>query len=972
MLNGLNQRAVRAIGPIGLAIACAGAIAGGPVNVDPTKIGGDFIAGSGIPGDNFMVDSDGDVAVYLKIRGRDSGQALAINGDTYVVRDGPATSNPGASWWSFDFQFTPSAADTIGGMNYILTLDVDTDPSDDEDFITLTNPMFDADADPLNSWDDTDGYFVNGAPIFSDPGIDYVYSQSWRPNFGFLFGAIPGPGRYTIRWSVRAPGDPSGEPLASVQAHALVVPAATPALTLDAQDACLDMSENTLVVEVNLSNAMSAIVGGQFFLEYDESVLDFVSAVPGDAPFTQELFESVNEGTGEINYAVNIPIAGTGTSNATTMARLTFDLLGETCSTSELVSFRTNVPPTRITQEGGADIQPTLVALGPVTNDNTAPMITAPEDITTNADAGLCGSATLDYVEPFDFPVSLCATQTPECWYVDRYAPAAFESAYFDGDNRLRHGISSADSAANRPPAYSSTFYNTQGRKHDVNIPEGRTYSIDLYIPSGWATDVRRADLWGTGFDSTNAISSYPILGFSSNDPADELNPSPASPTPRFRCWDSVIGWVDLGLPSGFSYDRWWTLEIEVAGAAIQYRVVDDTDAVVMTAQVPSYGTVRTGNIIVQAYNFGETYDVYWDNVVLGPQGPEATDNCSSVTVSFERSDNAALTLEDPFPSGTTMVTWTATDACGNSASDVQLVTVNGGVNTLDVSIELQAMVDPGPFDRCVTFELIPTGGGSPVLVSEVFTFSGGLASASIDIPCGDYECITAQDTLHSLRMTDNDHFGILGSIYVADFTSAGDDDALPGGNLNNDDYIDILDFGVFIGQYGDFLSVDTDCSTPAPHSDITGDGEVGTGDFTFIQINFLDFHELRCDGSLLIDPYDHGVAGMEALNDDAGRGPLTSVTVDQLHAMGMGKLASADLNADGVLDEGDMVAFLLGARPAHLADVNDDGVVNRLDLAIAMQHIAAGEPRGDVNRDGRIDQEDIAFITAIIGTPAR
>ena len=51
-----------------------------------------------------------------------------------------------------------------------------------------------------------------------------------------------------------------------------------------------------------------------------------------------------------------------------------------------------------------------------------------------------------------------------------------------------------------------------------------------------------------------------------------------------------------------------------------------------------------------------------------------ATDNCGA-TVSGVRSD--ALALSAPYPKGVTTITWTATDAAGNSASCVQTITVN-------------------------------------------------------------------------------------------------------------------------------------------------------------------------------------------------------------------------------------------------------------------------------------------------------
>ena len=55
-----------------------------------------------------------------------------------------------------------------------------------------------------------------------------------------------------------------------------------------------------------------------------------------------------------------------------------------------------------------------------------------------------------------------------------------------------------------------------------------------------------------------------------------------------------------------------------------------------------------------------------------------ALDNCSgSVPVTAERSDGKALTA--PYPLGTTTVTWTAADECGNTAVAETVVTVVGG-----------------------------------------------------------------------------------------------------------------------------------------------------------------------------------------------------------------------------------------------------------------------------------------------------
>lgn len=197
----------------------------------------------------------------------------------------------------------------------------------------------------------------------------------------------------------------------------------------------------------------------------------------------------------------------------------------------------------------------------------------------------------------FDSDPVLSDTQSAGSWYTDRYAPAAFESVAFDGDNRLKHAISEDDSEANRPASYSGAFYNTQGRKYD--IPGATSLSVDLYIPQAWeTTGSRMAGIWGTAVDASDAISAYPVIEFYSN-----------GQNGLFHVWDSQSGWIDLGLPTGFAYDDWYTLEISLSANAFNFAVNDlayaDTDA---------GGSLEFSNAILQGYNSGQSFDIYWDN----------------------------------------------------------------------------------------------------------------------------------------------------------------------------------------------------------------------------------------------------------------------------------------------------------------------------------------------------------------------
>jgi hypothetical protein len=337
---------------------------------------------------------------------------------------------------------------------------------------------------------------------------------------------------------------------------------------------------------------------------------------------------------------------------------------------------------------------------------------------------------------------------------------------------------------------------------------------------------------------------------------------------------------------------------------------------------------------------------------------PAATsiDNCTaSPVISVSRSDG--LSLGARFPTGPTTVTWTATDSCGNSTSCNQLVTVNA-LNTVTATVELSPTVASGPFTRCISFGL-PSAGCS-TFVDVPMTFNGGTATASFDVPCGVYSCLTARDKRHTLRSTANtgDGFSISGSQYIADFTGA--DHWLVGGNLNDDSVIDILDFGAFVGQYNaNYGTGDTTCSTPFPQADISGNGIVFTDDFTFIQINFLKVSDADCCGGLR----------------PAG---IPSIPVAKLIKMGHPEMAAADLNHDGWVDEADMALFASN-NISHCGspDFNCDGDVGTdADIESFFSCLAGNCPSApctssaDFNGDGDVgtDADIESFFRVLAG----
>jgi hypothetical protein len=257
------------------------------------------------------------------------------------------------------------------------------------------------------------------------------------------------------------------------------------------------------------------------------------------------------------------------------------------------------------------------------------------------------------------------------------------------------------------------------------------------------------------------------------------------------------------------------------------------------------------------------------------------------------------------YPGGTTTITWTATDNCGRQSTCLQDVVVSGS-NEMQVAVELSPNISPtGTLSRCITFELwscSPQAG--PVVVSQELDFvvSAGvpntaIANAVVSVPCGNYSCITARDKLHTLRRTAT--LGISGTHYTVDFT--GSTQWLIGGNLNDDAFIDIVDFSIFVNRYNQFPPANTTCGTPAYHADISGDGHIFTEDFTFVQTNFLRARDANC-------------CGQPAVADPE---PIVDISLAELRAMGLGNLAAADLNRDGRVNQTDIALFMLGVRPA-------------------------------------------------------
>jgi len=99
---------------------------------------------------------------------------------------------------------------------------------------------------------------------------------------------------------------------------------------------------------------------------------------------------------------------------------------------------------------------------------------------------------------------------------------------------------------------------------------------------------------------------------------------------------------------------------IRLTKDAVRFSLVSTKDEVAPSITAPD--------------NISQGNDPGLASAVVALRSPIATDNCGDVAVSGKRSDGAAI--DAPYPVGFTTITWTATDAAGNTASATQTVTV--------------------------------------------------------------------------------------------------------------------------------------------------------------------------------------------------------------------------------------------------------------------------------------------------------
>ena len=737
--------------------------------------------------------------------------------------------------------------------------------------------------------------------------------------------------------------------------------ASYPRLSLEADSDCYDLGE-TVTVEIWMHDIAQTIVGGQFFLEYDNTVLNFAAMTPGGTPFTNEIYEVKNESLGTIDYAVGIPDGGTGVSGDARLAVITFTALQQICRETDLVTWRTHWPPTRL---GDSDSQPVYPPLDDMDIiDDQPPLIgTQPSGSTVECDGtGISsqiatwlaneGGATAsdncgDVAWSNDFDSGDFVPVCGGTGYVDVTFTATDDCGNSSDTDTVRFTI--ADTTAptiDTQPSASTVECDGTGISSQIAAwlaGHGGAAASDVCSgPVTWSDDFVVGN-----FVTTCGGAGYVDVMFTAT---DDCGNGTNTDTVTFTIVDTTAPVVTAPMAdtvecdgSGNTAELNAWLASATAADACEGAL---TTTPVLVSDVPGCGGTHvytyewtatdscsnTGPSAQSTFTIEDTVapDVTCSNVVVPADAGDCTatvtltatasDDCDgTVPVSYEADlGSGYVPIANPytFPPGTTPVRAYATDGCSHTGECFFTVDVLG-VSELVVNVELKDVTEPA-LTRCIAFELWDCTSMTSQTVEEEITFSyilpSGPCSATgvtIDVPCGSWDCVRARDPLHTLWRTDVDGFGISGTQFVASFTDdsgmSGDDDSLIGGNIFEDgppiappQVIDILDYAVFVNYWGaDYGTGDTTCATTRPHADISGNGTVNTADFTFIQTYFLSVDDAGCCGLFA-----------------SGGSPRASISVAELVEMGLGELSGADLNNDGWVDELDIIAFAQGVRP--------------------------------------------------------
>ena len=303
-------------------------------------------------------------------------------------------------------------------------------------------------------------------------------------------------------------------------------------------------------------------------------------------------------------------------------------------------------------------------------------------------------------------------------------------------------------------------------------------------------------------------------------------------------------------------------------GAASLVPLTSGLGAIPLDVLPPVLAGVPSSDVAVPT-DAGSTYGAFVSLPTV-----TATDECDGAVAVIA----TGIPSNGIFPIGSTTVTWTAVDATGNTASETRTVTVQP-YQLLDIGVCFQGSLPAG-----ATRQVRVRAGAATVLATVVLAPQSGQScgtAEAVHVPVSaGYPCIEVKDPTHSL--TDSAPATVAGVRYGASVV-------LKQGDSNDDDMIDIVDFGLWVDDFGGPRAADA-------RSNFDANAVVNNGDFSFISVNFFQVGELCVPAANPLHPRDR-------------------VSVKQLRREGLGRLESADINRDGWVDAVDVQLFMQGRR---------------------------------------------------------
>ena len=282
---------------------------------------------------------------------------------------------------------------------------------------------------------------------------------------------------------------------------------------------------------------------------------------------------------------------------------------------------------------------------------------------------------------------------------------------------------------------------------------------------------------------------------------------------------------------------------------------------------------------------------------------PTATDSCCEAgDITVTPSHNPG----DVFGLGTTTVTYTFEDACGNWDTCQFDVTVNAVNDVVGVVVELQG-VDAddwpdSPLTRCIKFTARNSTSGlcaEPVHVWVEFYDTGGSVAIGVaptfEIECGVWDELCAKDEQHTLY--DAQALTVVGTEYQTTV-----DLYLLAGDTDNDSDVDIHDVTWLMHQWAIAAGPAAygDCPWDGTRdADFSNDDSFTATDYLLLSNNWHEWSECPCA------PVP-GSGGLAAL-------PLSEAAMEVSVSASMFSASVAehvDLNRDGVVDHQDVREF--------------------------------------------------------------